>query len=45
MIVVKVHGVFPSSHHYTASSRRIQLHQVNTGDSGTVVIPFMHVSN
>ena len=43
MNIVKVHRVFPSSRRNFASSRRIQFHRVNTGDSGEVVTPFMRV--
>ena len=42
-VIVKVHGVFPSSHKYSASSRKIQFHWVNTGDSEGVVTPFIQV--
>ena len=42
-IIVKVHGVFPSSCNKPASSRVIQIHQVYIGDSGEVVTPFMQV--
>jgi len=38
-----VHGVFPSSHNVSASARTIQFHRKYEGDSGEVVIPFMHV--
>lgn len=38
---MKVHGVFPSRHRYSASSRKIQFHWVSTGDSGNVVTSFM----
>jgi hypothetical protein len=38
-----VHGVFPSSHKTSASARTIQIHRTYEGDSGEVVIPFMHV--
>jgi len=38
-----VHRVFPSSHKFSASARRFQIHQGHEGDSGEVVIPFMHV--
>src|SRR2546423_512449 len=41
--VVKVHGVFPSSHGYSASSPRLQFHRVPRGDSGQVVTPFVQV--
>jgi len=43
-IVVKVHGVLPSSRWYSASSRRIQFHWVHVGDSGAVVTPFVQVA-
>ena len=43
MAIVKVHRVFPSGRYYAASSRQIQFHWINVGDSGTVVIPFMQV--
>ena len=42
-IIVKVHGVFPSSCKKPASSRVIQFHQVYVGDSEEVVTPFMQV--
>jgi hypothetical protein len=42
--IVKVHGVFPSSHGYGASSPRIQLRWSSTGDSRTVVQPFARTS-
>ena len=38
-----MHGVFPSSHKTSASARTIQIHRTYEGDSGEVVIPFMHV--
>ena len=38
-----MHGVFPSSHKISASARTIQFHRTYEGDSGEVVIPFMHV--
>jgi len=38
-----VHGVFPSSHKLSASARTVQIHRTYEGDSGEVVIPFMHV--
>ena len=41
--LVKVHGVFPSSHKVSASARIIQFHRRYKGDSGEVVTPFMHV--
>jgi len=40
---VKVHGVFPSSFSYSASSRKVQFHWVFRRDSGEVVTPFVHV--
>src|SRR5439155_7232001 len=40
---VKVHGVFPSSCGYVASSRQLQFRRVARGDSGPVVTPFMQV--
>lgn len=39
--IVKVHGVFPSSHNYSASSRKIQFHWISTRDSRKVVTSFM----
>ena len=42
-IIVKVHGVFPSSCKKPASSRVFQFHQDCVGDSGEVVTPFMQV--
>ena len=45
VVIVKVHGVFPSSRGYSASSRRIQFHWTCAGDSGTVVTPFMQDTN
>ena len=38
-----MHGVFPSSHKLSASARTVQFHRKHEGDSGEVVIPFMHV--
>ena len=38
-----MHGVFPSSRRYSASSRRFQFHWDDSGDSGEVVTPFMQV--
>jgi len=38
-----VHRVFPSSHIYVVSSRKLQFHLDTTGDSKEVVVPFMHV--
>jgi len=43
MTIVKVYRVFPSNQHKTVSSQLIQFHNINTGDSGEVVTPFMHV--
>ena len=43
MVIVKVHGVFPSSCKKLASSRVLQFHWDHTGDSGKVVTPFMQV--
>ena len=43
--IVKVHGVFPSSRKYSASSRKIQFHWDYVGDSRTVVTPFMQDTN
>ena len=43
IIIVKVHGVFPSIDIKPASSRVFQFHQVYVGDSGEVVTPFMQV--
>src|SRR5207253_7716747 len=40
---VKVHGVFPSSCGYVASSQQLQFHRVARGDSDPVVTPFMQV--
>ena len=42
-VIVKVHGVFPSSHEYSASSQKFQVHRSDIGDSGEVVTPFMQV--
>ena len=42
-LIVKVHGVFPSNHNITASSRLFQFHQVYARDSEEVVTPFMQV--
>src|SRR5256714_8086280 len=41
--VVKVHGVFPSSHGYSASSPRLQFHRIPRRDSAQVVTPFVQV--
>jgi hypothetical protein len=41
MIIVKVHGVFPSNYEEPASSRVFQFHQACVRDSGEVVTPFM----
>ncbi len=38
-----MHRVFPSSYRKSASARTIQFHRKHEGDSGDVVIPFMHV--
>lgn len=43
LAIVKVHGVFPSSHEYSASSQKLQFHRSDVGDSGEVVTPFMQV--
>ena len=40
---VKVHGVFPSSRGYTASSQRFRFHWVSGGDSVAMVTPFVQV--
>src|SRR5437667_12410993 len=40
---VKVHGVFPSSHGYSASSPRLQFHRIPRSDSAQVVTPFVQV--
>src|SRR5207247_8488113 len=40
---VKVHGVFPSNHGYSASSPRLQFHRVPRRDSAQVVTPFVQV--
>ena len=37
MVIVKVHGVLPSSHRYSVSSRKLQFQKVGNGDSGIVV--------
>ena len=42
-IIVKVHGVFPSNHKKSASSRTFQIHQDYAGDSEEIVTPFMRV--
>ena len=42
-IIVKVHGVFPSTCKQSASSRIFQFHQIYVGDSKEVVTPFMQV--
>ncbi len=42
-VVVKVHGVFPSSREDPASSRGIQFRWACAGDSGEVVTPFVQV--
>lgn len=41
--IVKVYRVFPSNCKIFASSRKIQFHKANTGDSERVVIPIMQV--
>ena len=41
--IVKVHGVFPSSRGYTASSQRFRFHWVSGGDSVAMVTPFVQV--
>ena len=43
IIIVKVHGVFPSNYKESASSRIFQIHQACAGDSGEVVTPFVQV--
>ncbi len=43
-VIVKVHGVLPSSREYSASSRRIQFHWVHVRDSRAIVTPFMQVA-
>jgi len=43
ILIVKVHGVFPSNCKNSASSRKIQFHQECVRDSGEVVTPFMQV--
>lgn len=43
MYIVKVHRVFPSHRSYPASSRELQFHLVNVGDSEKVVTSFMQV--
>src|SRR5437762_6161040 len=40
---VKVHGVFPSNHGYSASSPRLQFHRIPRRDSAQVVTPFVQV--
>src|SRR5216117_1344592 len=40
---VKVHGVFPSSHGYSASSPGLQFHRIPRCDSAQVVTPFVQV--
>ena len=40
---IKVHGVFPSSCGYVASSQQLQFHRAARGDSDPVVTPFMQV--
>lgn len=36
-IIVKVHGVLPSSYKNSVSSRKLQFQKVDNGDSGTIV--------
>src|SRR4051794_18875480 len=43
LAVVKVHGVFPSNHGYSASSPRLQFHRIPRRDSAQVVAPFVQV--
>src|SRR6266511_2448085 len=43
LAVVKVHGVFPSNHWYSASSPRLQFHRIPRRDSAQVVTPFVQV--
>src|ERR1700745_2644578 len=43
LAVVKVHGVFPSNHGYSASSPRLQFHRIPRRDSAQVVPPFVQV--
>ena len=43
MYIVKVHGVFPSSHNFSASSRKFQFQWDNIRDSEKVVKPFERV--
>jgi hypothetical protein len=43
LLIVKVHGVFPSSCKQPASSRAFQFHQDYIRDSREVVTPFMQV--
>ena len=43
LAVVKVHGVFPSNHGYSASSPRLQFHRIPRWDSAQVVTPFVQV--
>src|SRR6266478_3435218 len=40
---VKVHGVFPSNHGYSASSPRLQFHRIPRRDSSQIVTPFVQV--
>src|SRR4051812_20002805 len=40
---VKVHGVFPSNHGYSASSPRLQFHRIPRRDSAQLVTPFVQV--
>lgn len=41
LAIVKVHGVFPSSYYYSASSRKVQFHWGDAWDSRKVVTSFM----
>jgi hypothetical protein len=43
LAVVKVHGVFPSNHGYSASSPRLQFHRIPRRDSAQLVTPFVQV--
>ena len=43
--IVKVYRVFPSTHNNSASSQKIQFHKVYSGDSRTVITPFMQDTN
>ena len=44
-LIVKVHGVLPSTANMFASARTIQFHEFHTWDSIAVVTPFMHDTN